>query len=215
METDMVAYYRARAAEYERIYNKPERQIDLHRLHVLVQEGFRGHHVLEVSCGTGYWTESLARVSRSITACDINEEVLAVARNKSWGSACIKFIQADSYTLPDFASRHSAAFSGFWWSHIPKRKLVIFLQGLHARLNHGAKVMFIDNRYVAGSSTPVSRVDEHGDSFQNRRLADGSVHEVLKNFPSESELLQSVAELAATPQVITTDYFWVLTYTIP
>lgn len=34
--SDLVSYYGARAAEYERVYEKPERQSDLRRLHDLV-----------------------------------------------------------------------------------------------------------------------------------------------------------------------------------
>ena len=83
---------------------------------------------------------------------------------------------------------YDAAFAGFWWSHVLKRDLPRFLEGLHRVLAPGAQVVFLDNRYVEGSSTPVSRVDANGDSWQTRKLADGSTHEVLKNFPSGDEL---------------------------
>ena len=52
--TDLAAYYAARAAEYERVYAKPERQTDLSRLRAAVAEFARGRRVLEVACGTGY-----------------------------------------------------------------------------------------------------------------------------------------------------------------
>ena len=61
--------------------------------------------------------------------------------------------------------------------------------------------MFIDNAYVEGSSTPISRTDEQGDTYQMRRLDDGSRHEVLKNFPAESELRAAVEGLAADVRV--------------
>ena len=212
-QTDLIAYYRRRAVEYERIFAKPERQPDLARLRALVAETFRNHEVLELSCGTGWWTEAIAPVARSVTACDINEEVLAVARAKDWAAAPVEFIAADSYALPDFGRRHSAAFAGHWWSHVPRRQLARFLSGLHAHLAPGAKVLFLDNRYVEGSSTPIARTDAAGDSFQLRPLDDGSTHEVLKNFPCEAELRQAVAGRATSPEVILTDYFWVLRYT--
>ena len=213
MRTDLVSYYRQRAREYERIYAKPERQSDLVRLRAIAGSAFRGHQVLELSCGTGYWTEAIAPVAESVLACDLSPEVLEIARDKNWGSAQVEFLQADSYALPDFERRFSAAFAGFWWSHIPQRRMEGFLADLHSRLAPEAKVMFIDNRYVEGSSTPISRVDQAGDSFQQRRLDDGSVHEVLKNFPSEEDLRRSVAGLASSAEVILTDYFWVLSYT--
>jgi SAM-dependent methyltransferase len=212
MRTDMITYYRQRAGEYERIYAKPERQGDLARLRAIVEAAFSGHHVLELSCGTGYWTEAIASEAMSVVACDVSLEMLEIARSKDWGSARVEFVEADSYALPDFGWRHSAAFAGFWWSHIPRRRIEGFLAGLHARLKRGAKVMFIDNRYVEGSSTPISRVDKDGDCFQQRRLENGSIHEVLKNFPSKEELLCTVAGVTSSAVVTLTDYFWVLTY---
>ena len=49
----------------------------------------------------------------------------------------------------------------------------------------------LDNNYVIGSSTPISRTDANGNTYQARPLQDGSTHEVLKNFPSQAELKQS------------------------
>ena len=51
----------------------------------------------------------------------------------------------------------------------------------------------LDNKYVKGSSTPISRTDAHGNTYQTRPLKDGSTHEVLKNFPSHLQL-QSAGE---------------------
>lgn len=212
MQNDLVTYYGRRSREYEQVYTKPERQQDLARLRELVREAFIGEHVLEVSCGTAHWTESFASVAKSVVACDGSLDMLEIARAKTWGLPAIEFHEADSYALPAFDRRFSAGFAGFWWSHIPKRKLRGFLAGFHERLEPGAKVMFIDNRYVEGNSTPASRTDEHGDSYQLRQLADGSTHEVLKNFPSESELLDAVDGKASGTKVTLTDYFWALTY---
>jgi SAM-dependent methyltransferase len=212
MQTDMVSYYAKRAGEYERIYAKPERQEDLRRVRRISAEALRGHDILELSCGTGYWTEAFAPSARSVLACDINEEVLEIARSKTWDTTPVEFVQADSYELPHFERPFSAAFAGFWWSHIPKRKIPGFLNGLHAKLRRGARVMFVDNRYVEGSSTPIFRTDEAGDAYQHRRLADGSTHEVLKNFPTAEELLLAVADTSSAAEATLTEYFWVLTY---
>ena len=212
MQNDMAAYYARRAKEYERVYAKPERRDDLIRLRASVGMAFKRHHVLELACGTGYWTEVIAPVAAAVTACDLSPEVLEIARGKSWGASRVEFRTADAYALPDFGRRYTAAFAGFWWSHMPKRRVRDFLTAFHAHLTPGAEVVFIDNRYVVGNSTPIARTDEAGDTFQQRRLDDGSVHEVLKNFPTEKELLQSVAGLAAEAEVIQTDYFWVLNY---
>lgn len=180
-------------------------------MRALVGAAFREQDVLEISCGTAYWTEAFASSVRSVVACDINSEVLDIARAKKWGPARVEFIQADSYALPDFARRFSGAFSGFWWSHIPKRRISDFLSALRKKIERDARVMFIDNRYVEGSNTPIYRTDG-GDTYQLRRLEDGSTHEVLKNFPSEEELLFAAADVGVEAEVTILDYFWILTY---
>src|SRR5437879_9405991 len=82
IESSMVNYYAERAKEYERIYQKPERQQELQQLRDFVQRAFANSRVLEIACGTGYWTEILSASAASIVATDINEEVLAIARSK-------------------------------------------------------------------------------------------------------------------------------------
>src|SRR5690348_4847252 len=79
---DLVTYYSKRAAEYESIYSKPERQADLRQLQELLRTDLAARDVLEIACGTGYWTERIALVADSITALDISDSVLEVARSK-------------------------------------------------------------------------------------------------------------------------------------
>ncbi len=213
-ESSMVSYYADRPGEYERIYAKPERQEDLRWLRAFVGRTFAGADVLELACGTGYWSEILSHVAKSVTATDINEEVLAIARGKPLGSAKISFLNADAYELPNFPQKFSAGLAVFWWSHVPKAKLGDFLRGFHRVLKPGARVVFIDNRYVEGSSTAISRTDEHGNTYQMRKLDDGSTHEVLKNFPSESELRTIVDGLASGLQVEFLPYYWIISYAI-
>jgi ubiquinone/menaquinone biosynthesis C-methylase UbiE len=57
MDPNLISYYRDRANEYEQIYSKPERQNDLKRIGSILHEEFFGKTVLEIACGTGYWTE--------------------------------------------------------------------------------------------------------------------------------------------------------------
>ena len=64
--TSMINYYARRALEYERVYERPERQTDLRNLEQVTAEAFPGLRVLEVACGTGYWTQFAARSAASI-----------------------------------------------------------------------------------------------------------------------------------------------------
>lgn len=199
-------YYAKRAPEYERIYHKPERQGELAELHSRVRNSFIGLDVIEIACGTGYWTETLARTARSVVAVDVNEEVLAIARLKP-GNASVRFEIADAYALPDLGP-FSGALIAFWWSHMPKSRIRAFLHGLHQRLEPGASVMFIDNTYVAQSSTPIARADAEGNTYQLRKLEDGSLHEVLKNFPTDRELRNAVDDFGKEVEVQWLKYYW-------
>jgi demethylmenaquinone methyltransferase/2-methoxy-6-polyprenyl-1,4-benzoquinol methylase len=212
IEHTLVNYYAARAAEYDRIYSKPERQGDLSVLRRLVESRLAGAHVLEVACGTGYWTEILARAAASVVATDINEEVLALARARLGETQNTTIHQADAYAPPLARRPFTAGLAAFWWSHVPKSKLSGFLRGLHRVLSRGARVVFIDNAYVEGSSTPISRADESGNTYQTRRLEDGSTHEVLKNFPTAAELRAAVEPFATDVRVESLRYYWMLSY---
>jgi ubiquinone/menaquinone biosynthesis C-methylase UbiE len=206
----LAAYYARRAAEYERIYAKPERQADLASLRARVAELFCGRNVLEMACGTGYWTEVIAPHARSITALDAAEETLAIARSKRYPQGKVEFVEGDVYALPDFGRSHDALFAGFWWSHVPLARLDAFLAGAARAVAPGAVVAFLDNRYVEGSSTPLSRRDAEGNTYQTRMLDDGSTHEVLKNFPSDRELIDRAARCGRQVSVEWLEYYWLL-----
>ena len=207
-------YYARRAAEYEKIYDKPERQGDLARMRADIPALFKGARVLEIACGTGYWTPLIAAQAESVTAVDFNEETLAIARSKRYPRQNVRFRQADAYALPDFGNRFSGCYAGFWWSHVPVGRLDAFLEGLHGRLEPGAIVAFMDNRYVEGSSTPLSRTDAEGNTYQSRRLADGTTHEVLKNFPTAQEMRLRLGRFASAVQFVQYPYYWLASYRI-
>ena len=213
-EAALRAYYARRAGEYEAIYARPERQADLARLHADVAARFAGRRVIELACGTGWWTPHIASAAASVDAFDINEETLAIARTKPVDPARVRFAVGDAYAPLARGEPWTAAFAGFWGSHIPKRELPRFLDGLHRVLAPGARVVCIDNRYVEGSSTPLSRTDSEGNTYQSRPLADGTRHEVLKNFPEPAELESAVRDRADACEVRLYDYYWWLAWTV-
>jgi SAM-dependent methyltransferase len=207
-------YYARRAPEYERIYHKPERQRDLAILRGAVGQFFAGAEVLEIACGTGYWTEVIAPSARSILATDSGDEVLEIARGRTYPPGSVRFAIADAFDLAGVTGHFDSAFAGFWWSHVPREDLQDFLRGFHSRLAPGSRVMFLDNRYVEGSSTPISRVDDEGNIYQLRRLEDGSGHEVLKNFPAPDELRLAVGGQAEDLEINELQYYWALSYSV-
>jgi len=205
-------YYAKRASEYERIYARPERQRDLAALKERTRKMLSGRCVLELACGTGYWTEVFAPLAREVTALDVNDEVLEIARAKSYPPGRVAFMRADCYAPPDPGRRHDALFAGFWWSHVPLQQLEGFLAASVAAVAPRALIAFLDNRYVEGSSTPVARRDAEGNAYQLRTLDDGSRHEVLKNFPSASELIKRTVKHGWGANVELFEHYWLLSF---
>ena len=208
----MERYYSRRAAEYERIYEKPERQAELDWLRKRMPEIFRGRDVLEIACGTGYWTQFIAREARRVRACDINESVLELAREKPIRPGRAEFFRGDAMTLEGVPEGCDAAFAGFWWSHVKKGELRGFISRLDAKLARGAVIAILDNTFVEGSSTPISRRDAEGNTYQVRKLANGEDYEVVKNFPTEEELREAVADVAAEAHLEALRYYWLLVF---
>lgn len=222
----MKAYYVQRAAYYERVYFKPERQTDLRAMEAWVVQAFAGRRVLEIAAGTGWWTAHGAQRAADWLATDINPETLAIARAKTM-PASVRYAQVDAYTLASPVERvdgletlsatdvFDAAFAGCWWSHVPLTLLRPWLQRLHRHLQPGARVVFLDNSFVQTSSTPLTRQDLDGNTYQLRTLDDGSQHEVLKNFPSREQALELIGPQACNAQWLQYTHYWVLSYSLP
>lgn len=208
----MQDYYRQRAAYYERVYFKPERQPDLRAMEAWIATPFAGRRVLEVACGTGWWTPHAARHAQRWLATDVNPETMTIARTKAL-PACVEFRTADAFTFTELGEEtFDAAFAGCWWSHLTWQQLGPWLERLHARLEPGARVVFLDNSFVQTSSTPISRTDAAGNTYQDRTLDDGSVHEVCKNFPTPEQAFAQLGPRARDPQWIAHEHYWILTY---
>src|SRR5256885_4316053 len=119
IEGRMQRYYAQRAQIYERIYHKPERQADLRAMEAWLPPQFAARHVLEIACGTGWWTPHGAKLAASWLATDVNDETLAIARSKPVPRA-VRFATVDAYTFAGLeGQRFYGAFAGFSGSHGP------------------------------------------------------------------------------------------------
>jgi protein-L-isoaspartate O-methyltransferase len=215
-------YYAARAHEYHETTGYDDTQTDAGyaALKAAHQAAFKGLDVIEIACGTGYWTEVIAQTARSVLATDIHAQLIEITRQRLKSLPHVRCQIADAYTLATVDGTFSGAFAQYWWSHIPKAMRSTFLHALHAKLRPGAFVCFTDNlEYQA--DWVKRRVDEHGDVYEERRLRDGSCFETIKNFPTEAEfaaLLAGVAEdlrfveHRAGPLADPTSHLWSVSY---
>ena len=207
----MLDYYNKRLQEYETVYTKPERQADLNALLARLQTDMSRREVLELACGTGWWTERLAAHAASWIATDADTGALDIVQRKA--------IQGLSTTTtlnayqPSVSAPVDCVFAAHWYSHLRLDERSIFFRSVHGCLKPGGRLIMLDNNFVSGSSTAISRTDIEGNTYQTRKLKDGSLHEVLKNFPDHQQLAASAKpyfeKIAFNNELtLNTIYYW-------
>lgn len=211
-DTEMKSYYKDRAPIYDRVYSYPERQANLRTLEKYIPELFIGKSVIEVAAGTGYWTQFIAAEAESILATDATVEALEQIGNRTLNTMVSTKV-VDAYSINEVAGRYNGAFAGLWFSHIPKQRLNEFLSSLHQLLSAGATVVFIDNSLAQCARLPLSHTDDIGNTYQDRKMDNGSVHRVLKNFPTEKELLEATIHFGTNHKYMELENFWLFQYT--
>src|SRR6185503_12546328 len=125
---DLVEYYSQRATEYEDIYQRddPTRQFELEQITGEVRRTFAGRRVLEVACGTGFWTKILIEVASEVVATDASATMLDLARQKSGSHRALRLEQVNAYELGSAAAivgNFDGALANFWLSHVPRAQL--------------------------------------------------------------------------------------------
>ena len=212
MREVMKKYYAQRANNYEGIYKKPERQADLMAIEERLCGVLEGHRVLEVACGTGYWTQRYAPVATSVLATDLNQVMLDYAQRKEYPSGVVEFSFADVFAMPEAkGTRYSACFAGFLWSHIEREEQADVLAQLVKVVGSGSVLVLVDDNDVEGSSAPIARTDSDGNTFQLRMQEDGTRVEIVKNYHTDSFLRKRIGLAARDIRVFRNDHYWMLT----
>lgn len=233
---DLADYYDRRASEYDEIYARPgeAQERELASMAACLRDHLRGRRVLEIACGTGWWTALAAEVAESVVATDVAPGMLAATRARSLPRVTV--LAADAYDLaslpsllareahdqaprpaspPDPPDLFDAGLSCFWLSHVPLARRPTFLAGFHGRLAPGAAVLLADNVYVEGLGGELVRLPGQEDTFKRRRLADGTEHLVLKNYDSPAALRDLLAPLAAHLDLHVGTRHWWAAYRLP
>jgi protein-L-isoaspartate O-methyltransferase len=212
---DVTRYYAERALVYDETAGYIERQAEELRAPIKARyrDMFRGHTVLEIACGTGYWTTTIAEVAESVLATDIIPSMISQAQERCRHQPNVTFRIADAYALAGVPAGFSAAFAHWWWSHVPRERLSRFLTALHSKVRDGAFVLFVDELPDSGQ---VRRQDTLGNTIEKRLLPDGRSFEIVKNFPTEEEIRKALAGIAESIEYIERpdERSWNLTYKV-
>jgi ubiquinone/menaquinone biosynthesis C-methylase UbiE len=199
---EQIAYYRARAAEYDEWFYRVGRydygadlnaqwfgEADTVRaaLRVLAPAG----DVLELACGTGIWTEELIKIGQHVTVLDASAEVLAINRGKL-PEAPVTYLQADLFAWePNRA--YDLVFFGFWLSHVPPDRLDEFLAKVARATRPGGRVFMVDSYPSEHSGPQVHRTEVLDEVVHMRYLKDGRSFRVIKRFYEPDEFQQPFA----------------------
>ena len=204
-------YYAKSASSHDRVYDKPERQDDLAEMRALVAETLRGHVVLELACGTGYWTGIIAETADSVVATDINPEMIEMAKLRALPAHKVQLRVADAFDLPDDLGSFTAIFIGFWWSHVRRDEQERLLAQLSKKIGKDVMLVLLDDCYVEGSSDTVARTDLEGNTYQIRTAPDGERYEIPKSYPSDSGLRKKIGSSVREIKITRLEYYWLLT----
>lgn len=212
---ETTVYYERRAGEYDRIYGLAHWQHDLAVLDDLVTTFAAGRRVLEIACGTGYWTERLARRAIRVCGVDVNGSTLSLARARPYEPAPVALIQANVYRTLPLRPRYDAGFAGLWLSHVDRARMGAFLDTFHTALAPGAAVMLFDERESEERAGATARIDAAGNRYEKRRLADGSRFEIVKNWYGEAALDALFGARGHAFWYRQLEHFWVCGYITP
>ena len=194
-------YYRARAAEYDATVGyEPETKTAL----IAAIERFapRGR-VLELACGTGQWTQVLARTASELTAVDASAEMLEL-NQASLGRPEINYIQADLFAWAPPSHRFDVVFLAAWLSHVPPQRFDTFWGQVASALAGGGRVFVIDELPAAAAhETPALGGPAPA---VHRQLASGRRFRAIKVFHEPAELERRTAELGFELEVHPVDW---------
>jgi len=200
---DQVAYYRARAGEYDQWFfrqgrydrgdaHRAEWLGEIDRIRKVLSAEVRDRHVLELACGTGLWTEQLARENRSVLAVDASPEVIAINQNRVRASN-VQYEVADIFAWQP-ARRFDAVFFAFWLSHVPPGQFERFWNTVRASLKPGGRAFVVDS-LLEQTSTARDHAPVDDSGVVRRTLNDGREFAIVKVFYEPESLALRLSQV--------------------
>jgi SAM-dependent methyltransferase len=151
---EQVAYYRARAAEYDEWFLRegrydrgPEHRAEWFREVAEVESDLAAEQprgeVLELACGTGLRTRHLVQTADHVAAVDASPEVIALNRARV-GSNRVEHVVADLFAWSP-PMTYDFIFFGFWLSHLPRSRFDSFWTLVRQALRPSGEAFFMDS----------------------------------------------------------------------
>jgi demethylmenaquinone methyltransferase/2-methoxy-6-polyprenyl-1,4-benzoquinol methylase len=215
-DAEMLAYYEARAPEYDDWYLRRGRfaRGPIHDAAWNAELDAAGRwldglpirgEIVELAAGTGWWSPLLASKGE-LSLYDGATAPLERARERLVAHGLRAHLHVrDAWVEPDRPV--DAVFAGFWLSHVPRDRLDAFLGLVRRWLAPGGLFAFIDSRFDPQSSA-VDHPTPAGDTSV-RRLDDGREFTVVKVYYEPAELEAALARAGfESAQVTSTGRFF-------
>jgi len=201
---DQIAYYQARATEYDEWFYRRGRYdrgpelnkrwfAEIDQMRKALDDFHPAGRVLELACGTGLWTEQLLGHAEHVTAVDVSGEMLAIAESRIQSNR-VKYVQADIFAWQPSA-QFDVIFFSFWLSHVPPERFDDFWRTVDQALHTGGRVFFVDSRYNPTSTAKNHQLEGAESTTTTRRLNDGREYRIVKIFYEAEKLAKHLAEL--------------------
>jgi ubiquinone/menaquinone biosynthesis C-methylase UbiE len=198
---EQASYYRARAPEYDRWFERvgrydlgPEEnarwfdEVDLARAAV-AEQGPVGH-ALELACGTGLWTAQLEPMCSAITALDASREMLAINRQRV-ASDRVTYVEANIFEWEPERT-YDLVFFGFWLTHVPRDRFSEFWEKVARALAPTGRVFIVDNLRVENGPRLDHSQEDPATGTMVRQLEDGRSFRIVKVFHDPVTLNRSL-----------------------
>ena len=214
------AYYHARAPEYDEWWlrsGRHDRGPEFRRRWIAETNEVRAAlaafgaygRILEIACGTGWWTQQLAEGAKEVTALDASSEMLERCRARvetaGLGAERVRYLLADIWEwTPE--RRYDEVFFGFWLSHVPDERFDAFWELVDAALAPGGRVFFVDSASPGGSSGASGQGDTR--ETELRELSGGRRFEIVKRYYQPRQLRERLAALGWDFEVRATAEFF-------
>lgn len=215
---EQIAYYRARAGEYDEWFYRVGRydhgaEINQRWFDEAAEVMQELHQigpveiVMELACGTGIWTRELLKVGRQITAIDASSEVIEINRQKLQ-SVNVRYEQADLFTWePD--REYDLVVFAFWLSHVPPGRLDSFLSKVGRAVRRGGQVFMVDSRPDQTSTAKDKPIQMDSEAYQVRKLNDGREFRIVKVFYGPDDLSAKLMKTGFDATVKTTQSYFI------
>lgn len=216
---DQIAYYRARAGEYDEWFYRVGRYdwgaernaqwfAEVETVYQALHQTGKFGSVLELAAGTGNFTKELVKIADHVTALDASEEVMAINHDKV-NRANVSYQQADLFNWQP-TEQYDLVFMSFWLSHVPPEKLDTFLEAVRQATKPGGKVFMVDSlRDQTRTSTASNHAAYDPETiYHTRKLNDGQEYTIVKVFYDEALVAKLAAHGFTASYHTSGDYFW-------